>query len=158
MKTASLKELKNGLTHQSYDELLQLCLRLTKFKKENKELLTYLLFLSDDEQHFITSVKEGINEQFEGINTKTYYFIKKSVRKIFRNTKRYCRYTKQKETEIELLLHCCAQLKVMRPSIKNNTVLQNIYHREISGIEKKIMALHEDLQYDYTQQIEGLSL
>ena len=32
----------------------------------------------------------------------------------------------------------------------------NLYQRQLDLIRKKIMTLHEDLQYDYTQEIEAL--
>jgi len=44
MKAASSKEIKSALIEQSPTQLTELCLRLARFKKENKELLTYLLF------------------------------------------------------------------------------------------------------------------
>jgi hypothetical protein len=158
MKVASVKDLKIELKQRSNDELIELCLQLSKFKKENKELLTYLLFESDHEDHYIDTVKLEIDEQFENINTKTYYFIKKSVRKILRNIKKYIRYSKNKETEITLLLYFCEKLSELTPSIKRNTVLLNIYKRELESIKKKTLALHEDLQYDYNISINRLSI
>ncbi|NEW79557.1 MAG: hypothetical protein GZ086_09060, partial [Gelidibacter sp.] len=134
------------------------CLRLSKFKKENKELLTYLLFESSNEEGYINSIKLEIDEQFELINTKTYYFIKKSVRKILRTVKTAIRYSKNKETEVELLLHFCKKLKDIKPSINKNTVLKNLFHREIASIEKKMLLLHEDLQYDFGMALEKLTL
>lgn len=156
MKAVSVKQLKTALSNSTQTELIELCLRLSKFKKENKELLTYLLFEADFEEGYIETVKLEIDEQFELINTKTYYFIKKSVRKILRNIKKYIRYSKKKETEIELLLYFCFKLKAFKPSINNNTVLKNIYLREIEAIKKKILVLHEDLQYDYNLELEKL--
>ena len=84
MKAVTVKVLKTELNNRSQSELLEICLRLSKFKKENKELLTYLLFESSYEEGYIETVKLEIDEQFELINTNTYYFIKKSVRKILR--------------------------------------------------------------------------
>ncbi|HBS11973.1 MAG TPA: hypothetical protein DEO36_05420, partial [Flavobacteriaceae bacterium] len=107
MKTATVSQLKNELKYQSQEELLELCLQLSKFKKENKELLTYLLFEADDEDAFIQGVKEETSELFGQINTSSYFYIKKSVRKILRIIKKYIRYSKKKETEVELLLHFC---------------------------------------------------
>ena len=43
MKAVTVKEIKTELSHRSHDEILKLCLELSKFKKENKELLTYLV-------------------------------------------------------------------------------------------------------------------
>jgi len=156
MKAVTVKVLKTELNNRSQSELLEICLRLSKFKKENKELLTYLLFESSYEEGYIETVKLEIDEQFELINTNTYYFIKKSVRKILRIIKKYIRYSKKKETEIELLLYFCQKLKAFRPSINNNTVLKNIYLREIASIKKKLLLLHEDLQYDYNLELEKL--
>ena len=149
MKTATLRELKIELNHRSPSELLDLCLRLSKFKKENKELLTYLLFESSNEHAYIDSIKREIEREFEVINTKSYFYIRKSVRKILRNTKKYIRYSKNKETEVELLLFFCYELKNMSPTINGNLTLQNIFKRQILLIKKVVSTLHEDLQYDY---------
>ena len=157
MKAASLKEIKTELNHRSTQELLELCLRLSKFKKENKELLTYLLFESADEEAFIQGIKEKVDADFETINTKTFFYIKKSVRKILRELKKFIRYSQKKETEVELLLYFCHKLKEFKPSIKRNTTLTNLYQRQIIFIEKKVASLHEDLQYDYNLELEELS-
>ena len=156
MKAATVHELKKELKYQSQTELLELCLRLAKFKKENKELLTYLLYEADNETSYIASVQEEINDQFELINTSSYFYIKKSVRKILRMVKKYIRYSKQKETEVELLLYFCTKLKSMKPSIKKSLALYNIYKRQLLFVEKNIDKLHEDLQYDYKLELQGL--
>jgi len=149
MKTATVKELKLELSTRSPKELLEICLRLSKFKKENKELLTYLLYESNDEEAYIQGVKFEIDQQFELINNQNWYLIKKSVRKILRTTKTYIRYSKNKQTEVELLIHFCTRLKNMKPSIKNNHVLTNLMERQVQLIRKSLLSLHEDLRYDY---------
>ncbi|TXE07885.1 hypothetical protein ES711_10670 [Gelidibacter salicanalis] len=156
MKAVSVVTIKKELKHRSTEELLELCLRLSKFKKENKELLTYLLFESHDEEGYIETVKVEIDEQFEAINTNSYFYIKKSVRKILRNIKKYARYSLKKETEVELLLHFCTKLKDFKPSMSKNATLLNIYDRQIALIKKIVSGLHEDLQYDYQVQLEDL--
>jgi len=107
MKSATIKQLKMELQDRSPKEIMDLCLRLSRFKKENKELLTYLLFESSDEQMYIESVKEEIDERFELVNKKSPYFIKKSIRTILNHTNKYIRYSQNKETEIELLIYFC---------------------------------------------------
>jgi len=149
MKTATVKELKLELSSRSPKELLEICLRLSKFKKENKELLTYLLYESNDEEAYIQGVKIEIDHQFEQINNQNWYLIKKSVRKILRTTKTYIRYSKNKQAEVELLIHFCTRLKNMKPSIKNNHVLTNLMERQVQLIRKSLLSLHEDLRYDY---------
>ncbi len=156
MKAVSVVTIKKELQHRSNDELMQLCLRLSRFKKENKELLTYLLFEAHDESGYIETVKTEIDSQFEAINTNSYFYIKKSVRKILRTIKKFARYSLKKETEAELLLYFCHKLKEFSPSIKRNTTLINIYNRQLTLVEKITSKLHEDLQYDYGLQIEEL--
>jgi len=156
MKAATVKQIKDELKHNSSEELMNLCLRLSRFKKENKELLTYLLFESHDEASYIENIKLEIDAQFETINRDSYFYIKKSVRKILRMIKKYSRYSLKKETEVELLLYFCRSLKDFKPSIKRNVTLTNIYQRQILSIEKIISGLHEDLQYDYTLALEEL--
>ncbi|HEX7493660.1 MAG TPA: hypothetical protein VF346_05525, partial [Bacteroidales bacterium] len=102
MKAVTIKELKDELTDYSPKELREICLRLARFKKENKELLTYLLFESSDEALYIASVKKDVDEQFEQINIKSHYLIKKSFRKILRTIRKFARYSQKKETEVEL--------------------------------------------------------
>ncbi len=156
MKAVSVVTIKKELKHRSSEELMELCLRLSKFKKENKELLTYLLFESHDESGYIETVKVEIDQQFEDINTNSYFYIKKSVRKVLRNIKKYARYSLKKETEVELLLYFCTVLKDFKPSIFDNITLINIYDRQILLIKKIVATLHEDLQYDYNLELDNL--
>lgn len=156
MKAASIKEIKQELSDRNPKELVNLCLQLARFKKENKELLTYLLFEAVDEHAYIQSVKNEVELEFEQINRKTYYLIKKSVRKILRGIKKYIRYSKKKETEVELLLYFCSELKKMHPPIRNNVTLMNIFNRQIETIKTRVSSLHEDLQFDYTNELDDL--
>jgi hypothetical protein len=157
MKAATVRELKLELSNRSSTELLELCLRLSKFKIENKELLTYLLYEASDEATYIHNIKSEIAAQFEQINRSSYYFIKKSTRKILRNTKKFIRYSRKKDTEVELLLYFCFELKKMRPSIENNVTLHNLFNRQILAIRKILPTLHEDLRYDYQMELNALT-
>jgi hypothetical protein len=156
MKIESIVTIKKELQHLSKDELLQLCLRLGRFKKENKALLTYLLFESHDEDSYILSVKQTLDTDFNGINTDSYFYMKKTIRKILRQIKIYCRYSLKKTTEVELLIYFCERLNELKPNIHKNITLSNLYERQIVAIKKKISVLHEDLQYDYTLKLEEL--
>lgn len=156
MKSAALKQIKDDLTHLSEGELLKLCLDLARFKKENKELLTYLLFYANNEAGYIEAVKESIVEGLSDINTQTYYWMKKTIRKVLRNTKKYIRYSKKKETEVALLLFFCQQLLELDPPISQNTTLSNIYTRQMQLIRKAVTGLHEDLQYDFQKEMSSM--
>jgi len=156
MKAVTVKELNEELTERSPKELRELCLRLSKFKKENKELLTYLLFESSDEAAYIEGVKREVDEQFKLINKKNQYLIKKNLRKILRNVRKHNRYSLKKETEVELLIYFCLKLKKFTPSIHRNTGLQNLYIGQVVNIRKKLTALHEDLQSDFEEGLKDL--
>ncbi|MCB4797939.1 hypothetical protein [Neotamlana laminarinivorans] len=156
MKAATVKEIKTELNQLSTSELQELCLRLSRFKIENKELLTYLLFESHNEASYIESIKAYIDNEFNNINTKSIFYIKKSIRKILKNVKKYIRYTQNKATEAELLLYFCKKLKHFTPSISKSTQLQNMYNRQLEQAKKRINTLHEDLQYDFNLIIEEL--
>ena len=75
MKAATISEIKHELTQTNPSILIDLCLKLAKFKKDNKELLTYLLFEAHDEVAFIDQVKLEIESQFETINFSNIYFL-----------------------------------------------------------------------------------
>lgn len=81
MKAVTIKQLKDELSHKSASDLKDLCLHLARFKKENKELLTYLLFESHDEESFIATIKEEVDLQFSEINTKSFFLHKKKCSK-----------------------------------------------------------------------------
>lgn len=156
MKAASIREIKTELQLQTHDELVNLCLSLAKFKKESKELLTYLLYEASDEASFVESVKEDITLQFEEVNVGNYHWMKKGARKILRNVKKHIRFSKNKQTEIALLLHFCFEMRQLNPSIKGSITLYNIYFRQVAMIRKIIPKLHPDLQHDYEIELEEM--
>lgn len=156
MKAASINELKKQLATLPADELVELCTRLAKFKKENKELLNYLLFESTDEAAYIQLVKDEMVEAFYTVHKTNLYFAKKNLRKILRTTNKYIKYTGSKEAEVELLSFFCVALQESGIRINSSTALYNLYHAQIKKIEKTIAGMHEDLQYDYQKTVQVL--
>ena len=156
MKASSISQIKKELKYASKEELIEIVLRIGKYKVENKELLSYLLFDSSDEQGYIDKIKVYMDFQFEIVNRENYYFIKKSVRKILRVTKRFIKYSKNIETETTLLIHFCKNLEEMDPSYKYNQVLLNIYFRQLNLIEKNLEKMHKDLSYDFRREVDLL--
>ena len=156
MKAVSIKQLKDELSHRSSNDIKELCLHLSRFKKENKELLTYLLFECQDEESFIQTLKQEVDIQFDAINTNSFFYIRKSIRKILSSIKKHIRYSKKKETEAELLLYFCKKMKTFKPSINRSTRLLNIFDTQVRMIKKAIEKLHEDLQYDYQLELDEL--
>jgi methionyl-tRNA synthetase len=156
MKTASVKEIKTELENTPSDVLLELCMRLTKFKKENKELLTYLLFEQGNEQSYVASINSLLDEFFETVNKTQLYFAKKTIRKIIRTANRYIKYSSEKTTEPDVLLHVCMRINELGLDIKKNAALFNLYSSQIKKINKAIAAMHEEEQYDYKKMLDSL--
>lgn len=157
MKASTINELKQELASIPSTQLIELCLRLARFKKENKELLTYLLFEAHDEPSYIKSVKQEIDEQFTNINNSSLYFAKKTIRKILRITNKYIRYSGSKTVEIELLIHFCSTLNESKIAYQKSTALNNLYNAQLKKITLAIKSLHEDLQYDYLKELKQLA-
>ncbi|MBK9380469.1 MAG: hypothetical protein IPN39_04000 [Chitinophagaceae bacterium] len=158
MKAATINELKQELLNASSARLTELCLRLARFKKENKELLTYLLFEAHDTDAYITSVKEEMALQFDAINRSNVYFVKKTLRKILRIANKFIRYSASAIVETELLIFFCLKLKAMGDSINKTPVILNIFQNQLKKINKSISAMHEDLQYDYQREVRALTV
>ena len=156
MKAATVNELKQELVNTPASTLIDLCLRLARFKKENKELLTYLLFEAHDTSAYIQSVKDTMTLQFAEINKSNVYYIKKTLRKILRTAKKYIRYSGLAIVEVELLIYFCHSMKELNISINKNPVIFNIYQNQLKNINKALTSMHEDLQYDYQKQIDKL--
>ena len=156
MKAVTVKEISQELINLTPKELRDLCLSLARFKKENKEFLTYLLFESSDEASYVESVKKEIDRQFEQVNRKSYYFIKKGLRKILTNTRKFIRYSRNRKSEIDLMIYFCLKLKEFKPSIQRNAALRNLYMRQIETIREKLDSLHEDLRYDYEPELDKI--
>jgi hypothetical protein len=156
MHTASLNEIKKELQTLEKKEILEICLRIIKYKKDNKELLSYLLFEQQDESAFIQSVKVYLDEQFEEFPQYNLYLVNKMIRKVMRTTAKFIKYSGSKQTEAELILYFCEKLKKSRIKIDSSTALSNFYQQQLKKIEKAISKLHEDLQYDFQQELNKL--
>jgi hypothetical protein len=156
MKTSSIHELKSELNQTGEKQLRELILRLARFKKENKELLSFILSESGNIPGFVQSIKDEMDEQFEEINHLNHYYIKKSLRKILRNITKYSRYMEDKRAEADLLLYFCARIRSNKIPVIKGTVLGNIYHNQVAKIKKLIQTLHDDLQYDYEKLLQEI--
>ena len=156
MKAATLSELKQEITTLTPKQVLDICMRLAKHKKENKELITYLLFEASDEESFIKHIKEDIETQFREMNSSNIYLAKKSIRKILRTINKFIRYSGLKQTEAELRIHYCNTLIKSGIPFRKSPVLCNLYNNQLKKIELAVGTLHEDLQYDFKREMKGL--
>jgi len=156
MKASSISEIKQELQNISPKEITELCLRLARFKKENKELLSYLLFEAKDTESYIINIKTEITELFKEVNRTNLYFAKKNLRKILRYINKHIKYISDKQSEATLLIHFCVELKATGINLKKSTQLLNLYTQQIKKINVAIQTLHEDLQYDMIKELKAI--
>ncbi|MCM2371380.1 hypothetical protein [Aporhodopirellula aestuarii] len=152
MKPATISELKKALAPLPRDELLDACVRLARFKVDNKELLTYLLLKSDDEAGYVDEVCAEISEQLPASRS----IHKKTLRKIIRTMDKCIRYSGDKETELQVRIHFCRQIVERKIYFGRCRVSANMYLTQIKKIEKALEKVHPDLQFDFREQMIGL--
>jgi hypothetical protein len=150
MSTANygLQDIKKELQHLSGLQIAELCLRLARHKKENKELLAYLLFEADNEPAFIEKVKAETGFMFSQLPIRS-YDAAKYLRKILRLIGKYTKFMTSKEAEIDLLLNFCTNYIQYADRRTSYKPLRLILIRQIEKIRTAIGKLHEDLQFDF---------
>jgi hypothetical protein len=154
MKAASLAEIKAALKEKTSTQVMELCLRLARHKKDNKELLTYLLFEADDKHGYIESIKREMEESFEEMNMGNLFWVKKSLRKVLRTINKYIKYAGDKQMEAELRIYFCSLIKKAKIPIQKSPLILNLYKGQLKKIEAALDTLHEDLQHDYDSDWE----
>jgi hypothetical protein len=157
MNSESLSNLKKEIQNLPPELIVQYCIRMAKYKTENKELLSYLIFSAYDQQTFIEEVKKEIDLQFENLNKTNLYLAKKTIRKALKTTHKFIKFSCIKQTEVELLIHFCKKLKATGLRLHHGKVLSNLYIRQFERITNVLSTLHEDLQLDYEEEIKMIS-
>jgi hypothetical protein len=155
MKPEKLSDIKKDLSGRSVQELTEICLRIAKYKKDNKELLNYLLFDSNDPMAYAGQVKSFLETDFKALQPN-YYYSTKSLRKIIRMMNRYAKYTASKQVETELALWFCHNYLLYADLKSSHKPLQGLLSRQLEKINKLLPKLHEDLQFDYKSEFEEI--
>ncbi len=157
MEIAPLSTIKKELNARSPKELMDCCLRLAKYKKENKELLNYLLFEAHDEDNFREELKEEIKADFSMMNVSSIYVAKKSIRRILRIVAKHIKFSHSKQTALELLICFCREMRQLDLPLGESKVMTNLYNRQLLQIHKILSGMDEDLQFDYQIDIEEIN-
>ncbi|MEO6151120.1 MAG: hypothetical protein ABIN95_12620 [Mucilaginibacter sp.] len=150
-----LQHIKKEIQHLPHEQLQELVLRLARYKKENKELLAYMLFEAHDEAAFVEKVKAEIGFMFSQLPVQS-YFAAKGLRKILRLITKYVKFMGSKTAEIDLLIsfgHNYLQYADRKSSYKP---LRVIFVRQLEKTRTLINKLHEDLQFDHSHDYENL--
>jgi hypothetical protein len=153
--TYGLQHIKKELQHLSSEQISELCLRLARYKKENKELLAYLLFEAYDEPAFIEKVKAETGFMFSQLPVQNYNAAK-SLRKILRLLGKYTKFMASKGAEIELLLNFCSNYLQYADRRTTYKPLRLILVRQLEKIRTLIGKLHEDMQFDYSNDYNAI--
>jgi hypothetical protein len=156
MKVYGLQDIKKELQFLDNTQLIELCLRLVRHKKENKELVAYLLFDADNEQAFIDTLVAESGFMFSQLPSNNYQ-LAKSLRKILRLLNKYIKFTASKQAEIELLISFCRNyIQYTDRRASTYKPLRLIFTRQLDKIRSTIAKLHEDLQFDYSQDFNAM--
>jgi DNA polymerase III gamma/tau subunit len=158
MKAATINEIKRELLSLDAETLSALCLRLAKYKKENKEFLTYLIFEAHDEHAYVEAVKEETNDLFSTLPDRNTYLIKKTLRKILRFVNKQIKYSGNVRTELELRIFFCKKVREAKVPLQHGTVLFNLYQQQLKKITTANEKLEEDLQADYSGDIRSVMI
>ncbi len=154
----SIIQLQKELAKYPTKQVFEICIKLAKFKKENKDYLSYLLFGSADEQNYIQESKLKIDDVFSTVSRKSAYTTKKGLQKVVRHLSKLIKNSKSKQTELELRIYFCNKIKSARINLDSSKVISNLYYREIDKIKLVHSKLHEDLQFDYVKDLEKLGI
>jgi hypothetical protein len=159
VKFASLSEIRKELQMLPPKRLQELALRMARYKKENKELLAFLLFEDDNKQSFIEELKEELKAEFSEITSQTnLYYMKKGLRRILRLLNRYIRYIDDKTIAVELLIWFCSQVREHKLPLRSSAQMRNLFEQQIKKAEKLVASLHEDIQSDYFRELGSVRL
>ena len=158
MKSASLNEIRKQLATLDSSDLVQVCAELARYKKENKELLTYLLFEAQDEQAYLSGIREELDELFSNVPKSNVYFVKKNIRRILRILNKRVRYSAVVATELEARIYFCIKMKESGAPLHHGTVLFNLYQQQLKKIRGLLSKLPDDLQFDYEQDMGKIDI
>jgi hypothetical protein len=156
MSPASIDDIKKELQQLPPKKILDLLLKLGRFKKENKELLTYLLFEQQDEMGYTQSIKIEIDEQMAVIGTIPAGLAKKVLRKIQRQITKQNKYMASKPAAVELHLHFARRLKELEENRYGKLSPEKVFVQQAAKVEKLLPLLTEDLRHDYEKQVKDL--
>jgi hypothetical protein len=159
LKAASIEDLKKELQHLPPGKVMELVLRMARFKKENKELLSYLLFESAGPSGYIQSIMVEIEEQMAIAPTDQRVSEKKKrLRRILRTINRHTKYIGTKEAHVELLQSFCQRFAEHLDGPHVHPGLVKIYLQQLKKISQLLPALPEDLAHDYERWLLGLPI
>jgi hypothetical protein len=126
--TYGLQQIKKELQHLPQEQLAELALRLVRYKK---------------------------GFMFSQLPAQA-YFTAKGLRKILKMLTKYTKFIGTKTAEIELLLNFCQNYLQYVIRQTSHKPIRLIFTRQLEKVKTSIGKLHEDLQFDYSQDYNAL--
>jgi len=155
MHLFSLQEQKKELQQLSKTELEAICLRFARFKKENKELLEFVLFHQGDPQAYADALKKDLEEVFKSLSGANYSDAKK-LRKITKALNKHAKYIQNPTLEVDLWIWFCLTYCDSMAVKSTAQVIRNFFVKAVLKVEKMQSKLHEDLAFDVAQELEKI--
>ncbi len=150
-----LSDLKKELSELSKPDLIKLCLRVAKLKRENKELLAYLIFDADDPLFYAQKLKPELVDIFT-LPFQHPYYLTKSIRKSLRIVSKYYRFTSNKQGETELLLYLVEQFHEHWRAEFKYQALAKVIFRCLDKAQSNLKRIDEDYRADFEQPLQKL--
>lgn len=155
MKTQGLADIKKTIKNISHAELSEICLKLARFKKDNKEYVHFLLYEASNPLDYAEEVKESLLGPLTNLSRHPSLKVKE-LRKHLRVLNRHIRYTSSSEVEISLLIWYEDMLLTHAGVRQSNKALYTLFIRQLEKIRKSFAKIHEDLQFDYSHSYNHL--
>jgi hypothetical protein len=134
-------------------------LSLAKFKRENKNYLNYLLFQSSNKEDFLKNVKAEIDSEIStASNYNNLYSIRKNLQKVLRRISVYNKYLQSNQYALELYIFFCKMIIENKIPFFGIRRIDNLFLAQIKKINRLNATLHPDLQADYKNEIEEITL
>ena len=154
MKAATINQLKKELETCTHAKLVEIALQLSKYKVENKELLSFIMFDSDDIATYVADIKIEIDAAYEELKYHSFYHALKRLRKITRLIAKYVKYTGSKEVEAELSIYFCDHFVAQGYTDDRYKSMLKLLHTQVKKIERCLPKIHEDLAFDYRSKVK----
>lgn len=150
-----LSDIKKELSGLDKAELILLCIRMAKLKKENKEFLSFLISDSDDPQYYAEKLKPELDAVWQE-PFRSVWALNKSLRKSLRLISKYRRFTAHLRGELELMIYFQQGFFEHWKHGFNNRRFESMSDQNLRKIHKLLSQIDEEFRADYQPQIDDL--
>lgn len=155
MTPIKLQLQKKEIAKLDVKTVADICIRLAKYKTENKEFLNYLLFYSFDNEPYINDLKFDITNTFLLYKQNDYTYTK-IIKSLLTRLNKHLKFIADKTREAEIIAQFCAAF-INKIDVRSyNSGLIQVLYRQFVRLQKVVLKLDEDLQFDYATDMETI--